>query len=85
MHIKIKVKTGQKESEVEKLRDGDFLVKVKSRPVENEANVEVVKLLSEYFGTGKYNIIITSGHKSASKYVEIRLDSRGSHVGTLPN
>ncbi len=67
MKVKIVVKTGQREQGIEK-GDGYLIVRVKSRPVKNRANMELLKLLSSYFGK---KVKIVSGRGSKTKLVEI--------------
>ena len=49
MKIELDVKTQQKFSKVEMRGDGIVNVFVKSSPIDNKANVEIVELLSEYY------------------------------------
>jgi len=70
MKLTIKIKTGQKSSEI--IKDGeDYIVKVKSQPHENKANEELIKLISKFFKTPISNIKIKSGTKSKRKIIEI--------------
>lgn len=71
MIIEITVKTKQKISKVEKIDERTYKVFVKSPPTQNKANVEVVKLLSEYFNVAKSDIKIKLGKTSSKKVVEI--------------
>lgn len=73
MIIEIIVKTKQKTSKVEKIDDTHYKVSVKSSPIENKANVEVIKILSEYIGISKNRIRIKLGKTSSKKIVEINL------------
>ena len=63
MTIEITVKTKQKISKVEKIDDKTYKVFVKSTPTQNKANIEIVKLLSDYFNVAKSNIKIKLGGK----------------------
>lgn len=71
MIIEIIVKTKQKISKVEKIDDRTYKVFVKSSPIQNKANAEIVKLLSEYFDVAKGNIKIKLGKTSSKKIVEL--------------
>lgn len=67
MIINIKVKTGSEKQEI--VRDGKgYLIYLKSRPVNNEANIELLKLLKKYF---KKEARIKSGLRSRTKIVEV--------------
>ena len=69
MTIQITVKSNQKISKVEKTEEGEYKVFVKSSPIENKANIEVIKVLSEYFDIPKSSIKIKLGLKSSKKIV----------------
>lgn len=67
--IKIKVKPNSSENSVE---EGDVLVvRVKAKAENNKANVEVVKLLSKYFGK---KVRIKRGKSSSNKVIEFEND-----------
>jgi uncharacterized protein (TIGR00251 family) len=44
---------------------------VKSKPVDGQANKEIIKRLSKHFGISTGNISIKSGHRSREKIIEI--------------
>jgi uncharacterized protein (TIGR00251 family) len=68
MLINIRVKPNSSEQSVEK--SGEFyLVKLKSPAQEGKANLELVKLLSKYFGK---EVKIKSGFNSRNKIIEIK-------------
>ncbi len=67
MKIKIKVKPNSGEQNVEEKEDF-YIVKLKSAPENNKANLELVKLLKKYF---KKQVNIKSGFSSRNKVVEI--------------
>jgi len=67
MKIKIKVKPSSGEQNVEE-KDGFYLVKLKSAPENNKANLELLKLLKKYF---KKDVEIKSGFSSRNKIIEI--------------
>jgi len=67
MKIKIKVKASAREQKVEKVEDF-YYVRLKSKPEEGKANLELVKLLKKYFGR---EVKIKSGFSSRNKIVEV--------------
>lgn len=69
MTIQITVKSNQKVSKVEKIEKGEYKVFVKSSPIENKANIEVIKVLSKYFDIPKSSIKIKPGLKSSKKII----------------
>lgn len=72
MKIELNVKTQQKFSKVEIRDDGIVNVFVKSSPIDNKANVEIVELLSEYYNVRKSGVFIKTGKRSKRKIVEIK-------------
>lgn len=72
MKITITVKPGSKKGPlVEKQVDGSYIVYLREKPHDGEANVALIKLLSDYFDVAKSQIAIISGQKSHHKIVEI--------------
>lgn len=71
MKISITVKTRSKKEMVEKT-ENKYVVYVKEQPIENRANMALIKLLSEYFDVPKSQVAILSGTKSKQKIVEIK-------------
>lgn len=73
MIIEIVVKTKQREQRIEKIDDTHYKVFVKSSPIQNKANLEILNLLSEYFDIPKSSIRIKLGKTSSKKIVEIAI------------
>jgi len=71
MIIEIKVKTASRESKVVVSETGSLTVHTKNRPIDNEANDEVVDLLTKYYQTARSSIKIKNGFKSKHKIIEI--------------
>jgi len=67
MIIKVKVKPNSGKQEIEEKIDF-YLVKVKSSPENNKANIELIKILKKYF---KKEIKIKSGFTSRNKIIEV--------------
>lgn len=72
MIIHVNVKANSAKPHVETFGDGRYLVYVKSVPENNEANVEMIKLLSKELGVPPQSIQIKFGKTSHKKLVEIR-------------
>ena len=68
MKLKIKVRVSSGKQEVEKISDEEYSVFLKSAPENNEANLELLKVLKKYFGK---EIKIKSGFTSRRKVVDI--------------
>lgn len=71
MNITIMVRLGSSKQEIEKFAPDRFFVKLVSLPEHNEANIELVNLLSKYFGVPVSHIKIKHGHHSKTKLVEV--------------
>ena len=69
--IQIKVVANSSKNDIEEL-DEFFKVKIKAPAVDNKANTELVKFLSEHFSAAKSDVIITHGSKSSRKTVFIK-------------
>jgi len=67
MILKVKVKPSSGKQNIEK-KDGFYLVKLKSAPENNKANLELIKILKKHF---KKEIVIKSGFSSRNKIVEV--------------
>jgi len=67
MIIKIKVKPNSGEQDIEKKEDF-YLVKLKSVPENNKANLELLKILKRYCGK---EVKIKSGFTSRNKIIEV--------------
>lgn len=70
MRIEVKVITNSKNTEVIPL-DGIYKVKLKSKPLDNHANIELIDILSKYFNVSKLSVTILRGLKSKHKLVDI--------------
>lgn len=68
MEIKVKVKTRQSETKILKIENNIYHIALKSPPIENKANIELIKFLKNHF---KKQVLIKSGFKSKEKIIEI--------------
>lgn len=73
MKIQLRVKPGAKETAVEKQPDGIFLVKVKERAQNGQANLAIIEAIADYFEVPKRNIQILRGHTGRNKLLEIKI------------
>lgn len=69
--ISIKVIPRSSKIEVEKLSEGEYRVRLTKAPADNEANEQLVKILSKHFGVAPSLIRVISGLTSRKKIVEI--------------
>ena len=71
--IDVLIKTKSKEQGVSKLEENLFEVKVKSPPLKDKANKELIEVVSQFVGVPKNYIKIVSGLRSKRKKVRITL------------
>jgi uncharacterized protein YggU (UPF0235/DUF167 family) len=67
MKIKAKIKTNQSCQKITK-EENNYKISLKSEPVKNKANKELIKLLEKYFGKKVIKII---GAKTNQKLIEL--------------
>lgn len=72
MIILIKAMPNSSEQKViEVIKNKEYIVKLKSRPEKNRANIELINLLSKYFLLNSSKIKIKKGATSKNKIVEL--------------
>ncbi|QLH08519.1 DUF167 domain-containing protein [Candidatus Nitrosotenuis sp. DW1] len=49
----------------------EITIGVKSKPVDGQANKEVIKKMAKHFGVSSGNVSIRKGHRSRYKIIEI--------------
>ena len=69
--IQVKAKPGSKRSGLELGKDGIWIARIKSPPVDGKANAELIELVAEHFGCRKSNVTIRSGAGGRMKLVNI--------------
>ena len=68
--IHINVKTGLQDNYL-KFEDGQIILGIKSLPLKNKANLEVIKILSKLFRVDNVNVIIIKGVSNNIKTIKI--------------
>ncbi len=68
--IQINVKTGLQDNYL-KFEDGQIILGIKSLPLKNKANLEVIKILSKLFCVDDIDIIIIQGMSNNIKTIKI--------------
>ncbi|OGF47058.1 MAG: hypothetical protein A2452_09595 [Candidatus Firestonebacteria bacterium RIFOXYC2_FULL_39_67] len=71
MKIEVLVKPGSSKEKLEKTGDNRYTVWVHEPPIENKANLAVIKQLSKYFDVPKSYISILHGSKGRKKLFTI--------------
>ena len=69
--INLRVIPRAKQNKVTIDNDGTFRVHITAAPVDNAANIAVIKMLAEYFDVPKSQIKIVRGDTSRTKIIEI--------------
>ncbi|MFH1452159.1 MAG: DUF167 domain-containing protein [archaeon] len=69
MKIEVKVKINSKEQKITKITEDKYIIKLKSKPTDNKANTELIKLLKKHF---KRDIRILRGKTSRNKIIEVK-------------
>jgi uncharacterized protein (TIGR00251 family) len=73
MRINVLVTTNSKHSEVVRINEGNYRVRIDAPAVEGKTNKRLIEILAEYFNVPKSSIKILKGLKSKNKIVEINL------------
>ncbi|HPF95186.1 MAG TPA: DUF167 domain-containing protein [bacterium] len=74
MQIKVKVTPRSSKSEVMGEKEGVLIVKLKSAPVDGEANEELIQVLSKYYDCSKSQIALKKGLTGRIKTILIEKD-----------
>jgi uncharacterized protein YggU (UPF0235/DUF167 family) len=70
--ISVLIKPNAYENKIE-LSDDTYLVSVQEPPIENRANLALIRLIAEHFHVPKSAVRIVSGYKSRRKIIEIKI------------
>jgi hypothetical protein len=54
------------------IKENQITIGIKSKPINGEANKEIIKKLANYFGVSTSLVQIKSGHKSKQKIIQIQ-------------
>lgn len=71
MIVKVMVKPKSSNPRIEDFGGNNLLIYVSAEPENNEANLEVISLLSKHYGVSWKNIKIKSGLTNKNKLIEI--------------
>lgn len=72
MKIKVKVKPNSKQQTIEQSENGSWVIRLKSPPVNGQANQELIELLAKKFQVPKAQVTIKTGLSAKNKLIEIR-------------
>ena len=71
MQILVEVKPNSSQLEVEKITDSVYKVRLTAPPTEGKANLQLIKVLANYFKVNKSQVTIKTGKTSKTKLVII--------------
>ena len=71
MYIKIEVTAGARTENLKKISSDTFVVSVKEKAEQNQANRRVLELVRQEFGEKNLIVKIVSGHHSPHKIISI--------------
>jgi hypothetical protein len=69
--IQVKVKPRSRVSALEQAEDGTFVARLRSAPVDGQANAELIALVARHFDCARSSVTIRSGASSRTKLVAI--------------
>lgn len=69
MKIKIKLHPNSSQEKIQKIGNSNYEIWIKEKPLENKANIGLMKLLKRHF---KKEVKIKSGLTSKNKIVEVK-------------
>ncbi len=73
MKISVRVKPRESAERIEKLSDGEYLIRVRAPAKENKANEAAIAALSRFFSVSKTKVKFVSGSTSRNKIFDIEL------------
>lgn len=71
MKIQVRVKTNSEKQDIESFGDNRYFVYLVSRPENNEANIELIKLMAKHLGIPSTKLKIISGASGRDKTLEV--------------
>ena len=72
LKISVKVKPQAKEDKIEKKSEYAYVVWVKAKAIEGQANQAVVKILSEYFDIARSKVVLIKGKRARDKIFMVK-------------
>lgn len=83
MKIKIYIQPNSKKSGYAGMYDGLPKLKVSAPPASGAANAEIIKIFSKLLNIPKSDIIISSGHTSRLKILDINTDKSHEEITNI--
>jgi len=69
MNLKIKLHPNSSQEKIKMLKENEYEIWIKEKPVDNKANTKLINLLKKHF---KKDVKIKSGFMSKNKIVEVK-------------
>lgn len=80
MKIKVYIQPNSKKAGYAGIHDGMPKLKITAPPVDGAANAEIIKIFSKLLNIPKSDIIISSGHASRLKILDINTDKSHEEI-----
>jgi uncharacterized protein YggU (UPF0235/DUF167 family) len=71
MQIRVKVFAGARRERIMQQGNGDFVVRTTAPATDNKANLAVTKMLCDFLGIKKSQLILVQGEKNRDKIFQI--------------
>lgn len=71
MRIYVKVSPRSSKNEIIKISDGEYKVRLIAPPIDNQANIMLIKVMADYFNLPKSSLKIIGGKSAKTKIIEI--------------
>lgn len=71
MRIYVRVSPRSSKNEVTKISEGEYKVKLTAPPVDNQANIMLIRVLADHFNLPKSCLTIIGGKTARIKIIEI--------------
>ena len=68
MNIKIKLHPNSSQENIKRIDDLNYEIWIKEKPIDNKANIKLIKLLKKHFGK---DVRVKSGFTSRNKIIEL--------------
>jgi len=68
MKLKVKLHPNSSQEKIEKISEEEYEIWLREKPIDDKANIKLVKLLKKHFGA---DVKIKSGFTSRNKVIEV--------------
>jgi len=71
LHVKVRPNSKMQQIEIDNYDPSSIIIKLRSKPTQNKANKELLKLLKKKLNLTSDQIVIVSGMKNSSKIIQL--------------